>query len=94
MVSLNRENFESRYIGNMLPLVQGDFYVYRSATLSGLEINPSPFRLDKVQIAPAKEGGLWWVGPTTPEEIESEEHERSMRKRLKEISEELKVPIY
>ena len=50
--------------------------------------------LDTIQIAPAKEGGLWWIGATTAEELESKEHVEATRKRLKEIQEELKLPIF
>lgn len=59
-----------------------------------IRLEASKYVLDRVQIAPAKEGGLWLVGPTTPEEIESEEHVRAVRKRLMEIKEELKLPFF
>lgn len=47
--------------------------------------------LDTVQIAPTKEGGLWWIGPTTREELESKEHTETMQKKLQAIYDELNI---
>lgn len=56
-----------------------------------MKLDAAKYVLDTIQIAPAKEGGMWWVGPTTAEELESQEHVAGMRKRLKELREEMNI---
>lgn len=56
-----------------------------------MRLEAAKYVLDTIKIAPAKEGGLWWVEPTTAEELESEEHVAGMRQRLKEIREEMNI---
>lgn len=50
-----------------------------------MKMDAAKYVLETIQISPSKDYGLWWVGPTTTEEIESHEHVKEMQKRLKDI---------
>lgn len=45
-----------------------------------LRFEAAKYVLETIKIS--GEGGLWWVGPTTEEEIESQEHVKAVRERL------------
>lgn len=51
-----------------------------------MKLEASKYILETIRIAPSKDYGLWWVGPTTVEEIESQEHVKAMHKKLEEIN--------
>jgi hypothetical protein len=42
-----------------------------------------------IQIAPAKEGGLWWIGALSPEAYDSPIHEETVKQKLKAIQDEI-----
>jgi hypothetical protein len=53
-----------------------------------MKLDAAKFVLDTIQIAPSQ-NALWFVGPTTVEEIEGQEHVKMMRERLQELREKL-----
>lgn len=58
-----------------------------------MKLEAAKYILSTIQIAPS-DGAFWMVGPVTAEAVESDEHEKAMRKRLQELQAEIKLPIY
>ena len=58
-----------------------------------MKLEAAKYILTTIQLAPS-DGAFWMVGPTTAEDVESKEHEKAMRKRLKELQAEIKLPVY
>lgn len=56
------------------------------STSERMRVDAAKYILETIQIAPSREGGLWWVGATTAEEIESREHVKAMQEMLKDIT--------
>lgn len=58
-----------------------------------VKLEAAKYILSTIQLAPS-DGAFWMVGPTTAEEVESKEHAKAIQKRLKEIQDEIKLPIF
>ena len=57
------------------------------------KLEAAKYILSTIQIAPS-DGAFWMVGPTTAEEVESDEHVKAMRKRLNELTDGITLPVY
>lgn len=49
-----------------------------------MKLEAAKYILSTIQIAPS-DGAFWMMGPTTAEEIESQEHVEAIQKRLREL---------
>jgi hypothetical protein len=67
---------------NAVAVLEG---IMAESTSERLKMDAAKFILETIRIAPYKDFGLWMVGPTTAEEIESNEHVKAVQKRMKEI---------
>lgn len=58
-----------------------------------MKLEAAKYILSTIQLAPS-DGAFWMVGPTTAEEVESQEDEKARIQRIKEMSKELNLPIF
>lgn len=84
---------QSKFRGLAFPAVKVLKDILKKSKSEKMKLEAAKYILSTIQLAPS-DGAFWMAGPTTAEEVESQENEKVMRKRLKEISEELKLPIY
>ncbi len=80
---------QSKFRGLALSAVNVLGKIMAESTSERMKMDAAKYILETIQISPSKDYGLWWVGPTTTEEIESREHVKAMQKGLKDIDEVL-----